>query len=124
MVPMALGGIVGMADGGQADIYEPNNPTFLIGDNKRVREAFIPEDGSPRSQAILKQTVSDMGYGLIPKGALNPATVTGTTATSDQRPIVVNLSFPGMIGAPDRESLRRAAVILRDEIRKVEMAAR
>jgi len=45
-------------------------------------------------------------------------------AAGGQRPIQVNLSFPGMIGAPDRTSLQKAAVILMEEIRKAERAAR
>lgn len=64
MLPMAVGGVVAMASG--ADMFEPNNPRVLIGDNRRVRESFIPQDDSPRSKAILTETASAMGYGLTP----------------------------------------------------------
>lgn len=99
MLPMAAGGIVAMAAG--ADIFEPNNPTVLIGDNTKVRESFIPQDGSPRSRAILTETASAMGYGLVPTG-LNPAS--GTGASNGGGVTVhggVTLSFPNVATIAD-----------------------
>lgn len=69
MLPMADGGILPTQQSGTAGIYEPNDPTVLIGDNKQVPEAYIPMNSSMRSMAILTATAERMGYGLVPRTA-------------------------------------------------------
>lgn len=118
MLPMAAGGIVAMAAG--ADIFEPNNPTVLIGDNRRVRESFIPQDDSARSKSILAETAGAMGYGLVP-GVMSGASG-GATA-----PVTINVDSIQISGTYDLASssdLRRAATVLRDELVKIERSFR
>lgn len=126
MHAFAGGGFEKMA-AGTAQIVPPKT-LRVIGDRMRDDEAYIPINKAARSKAILSQTASRMGYGLVPNADGNTVAARAPGAPSaparSERPIIVNLSFPGMIGAPDQASLRKAAVILRDEIRKVERAAR
>jgi len=48
---------------GSATMVPPNTPR-LIGDNKAVRESFIPHDNSPRSRGLLAETNRMMGNPL------------------------------------------------------------
>lgn len=78
VAPMADGGIVANATGnvfdrgltpmrgGLAEVVPPNT-WRVIGDNLRVPESYIPQDGSARSRAILAQTAAAMGFSLLPK---------------------------------------------------------
>lgn len=61
--PFADGGWYTPMSGRIADVVAPRTYR-LIGDNLTSDEAFIPIDGSQRSQQILGQTAARMGYGL------------------------------------------------------------
>jgi hypothetical protein len=76
---MAAGGVLGMADGGDlggmgltpmrsdiAQVVAPNT-WRVIGDRMAGDEAFIPINGSARSQSILAQTAGEMGWSLARK---------------------------------------------------------
>lgn len=121
-VPMAAGGVIGMADGGSAGIFQPNDPMFLIGDNKKVRESFIPQDGSTRSKTILRETASEMGYALTPTtggGQANGGTA-GATVTVQN----LNVTLRGVWDLSDGKQLRKVGTVIRDELVKIERSAR
>lgn len=86
--PMATGGIIANdsgnmltpLQGGIAATVAPNT-WRVIGDNMHVPESYIPQDGSPRSKAILGQTAADMGFGLVPKGLMEALKASGAGGT-------------------------------------------
>ena len=58
---MAQGGIPDLVPMGQTAAVVPPNTWRVVGDRSDVAESFIPHDGSPRSYAILAETMRRMG---------------------------------------------------------------
>ncbi|MGV9891741.1 phage tail tape measure protein [Streptomyces sp. NPDC003395] len=58
---MAGQGVTAMARGGILTA-----PTVVLGGEAGVPESWIPQDGSPRSKALLAETAARMGFRLIP----------------------------------------------------------
>jgi hypothetical protein len=81
----AAGNVMAMA-GGAASVVPPNVLRF-IGDNLTDPEAFIPINGSSRSQAILAHTASAMGFALVPQRVAEAlAAASGDGGTGGQVP--------------------------------------
>jgi hypothetical protein len=89
---MASGGIIANAagnrllpglnpmQGGSAQVIGPNT-WRVIGDNMKVPESYIPQDGSQRSEQILAATAKSFGLGLAPQAVLDALAAQPNTAT-------------------------------------------
>lgn len=65
--PFAAGGIAGLKPMRPVAQVVPPQTWRVVGDRMTGDEAFIPVNGSPRSQTILAETAQRMGYGLTPQ---------------------------------------------------------
>jgi phage-related minor tail protein len=89
-VPFRNGGVVEfMAQGGLTPMSPvaqvvPASTWRVVGDRSDVSEAYIPLDRSPRSMAILFETMQRMGVQAMGEG--------GITAASERGPVTVHIS--------------------------------
>ncbi|WP_102193213.1 phage tail tape measure protein [Microbacterium aurantiacum] len=98
-----------MAEGGLTPMQSiaqmvPANTWRVVGDRSDVPEAFIPLDGSPRSMAILGETMRRMGVTPMAAGGISGAgTVVDLQAVVNEiRALRANLSRPNVaINHPD-----------------------
>jgi biopolymer transport protein ExbD len=72
---MAQGGIPGLTPMSSVAQVVPANTWRVVGDRGDVPESFIPHDGSPRSMAILFETMRRMG--VAPTGTASTQSVKG-----------------------------------------------
>ena len=128
-------GLAGKRFDGGGKIRGPGGPTddlvpamTMSGVPLRVsNDEWVIKGSSSAKYGDYKMAAINDGRAVVtvPQRGLAGGGPAGTSqSASGERPIMLNVSFPGMIGAPNPADLRRAAVILRDEIRKVERAAR
>lgn len=102
---------------GKAAIVAPNT-WRIIGDNVRVPEAYIPIEQSARSQALLAETASRMGYALIRRyaegGFFNPRPTDDGPPVGMAGPLVAVYPSAGM----DEQAIGTAAA------RRLQMAGK
>ena len=79
---MARGGLTPMQPVAQV---VPASTWRVVGDRSDVSESYIPLDGSPRSMAILLETMRRMGVSPMAEGGVDRAPV---AAARDDRPLV------------------------------------
>jgi hypothetical protein len=88
----------------------PASSWRVVGDRSDVPEAYIPLDGSPRSMAILAETMRRMGVEAMAEGGTT--LVQAPPATSGPRELVGNLyldsgTFLGTVRGVVREATDR-----------------
>ncbi|MFJ8154806.1 phage tail tape measure protein [Streptomyces sp. NPDC094468] len=93
-VAMAAGGIL-------------SRPTLVLGGEARVKESWIPWNGSARSHALLAKTAAGMGYQLVPAGRYSGATSAAAVAREVSRQITVNLYGAKQTGAEQAHDIAR-----------------
>lgn len=89
----------------------PPGTLRVVGDRMDVDEAFIPLDGSPRSMAILMETMRRMGVQPMANGGVTGApTIRQTIRHTTEAPINVSIAnWQGRIEELEREARERAA---------------
>jgi hypothetical protein len=101
---MAQGGLRGLTPMAPTASVVPPNTWRVVGDRGDVPESYIPLDGSPRSMAILLQTMREMGVSPMGDGGI-------TSVSSDRGPVTVHIS---VVAAPAEDTTLLARRIGRE----------